>query len=47
MDATIGLCCKCFTNKSHENKGKGDDFTSIFLFYPFIRLFLQVLPLFM
>ena len=27
------------SNKSHENEGKGDDFSSIFLFYPFIRLF--------
>ena len=47
LDATIGLCCKCFTNKFHENVGKGDDFTFIFLFCPFIRLFLRVFHLFM
>ena len=35
------------SNKSHENEGKGDDFTSIFLLYLFIRLLLQILPLFM
>ena len=45
-DATVGLFCKHFKNKSHENEVKGDDFTSIFLFYLFIRLLLRILPFF-